>query len=483
MEPTPSNLRMLPKRPSGADHIQLRATDPYGFDPEFESTIVFRMCTHRRFFDALSSSLNHKLFSSRIPQLLIDAAQTCAETLQKSPQNYELVLETVAAFVRKGKASEDELIPCRDYLERAEERTLPAWTDTRKLLVQTLMRYLELEVVTESREAFGKHKGLEPIKHIIKKAQKLEYNSGNIGTFCNEEAAALIRQLVTAERLGTGIKELDVRLKGGFMRGSTIAFVGGTGAGKSMMLTQMAFYITCILKENVTLATFELAEAWQHARYMACATGVPTNELIQQPEAALALLNQMYPDRGRFKCKYFAPKEATMEGVLDWRDEFIEEEQLPYIGNLLDYFNKIRARDGKGAEHEIFNRTSDTLLNYNKERMCWGATACAPKADNDAPVARDANGKFPFPGAGKIGGAYAIAKNFDNIIQLVRVLRDGDGTKYTIYPVQTKDRLGCSEQEMFVGDEMVQDFTRARICTNSLQPIMELPTVEVPLNW
>ncbi len=70
--------------------------------------------------------------------------------------------------------------------------------------------------------------------------------------------SALLDHQVSRERIATGIGELDDALGGGVRKGSTVLFIGGTGAGKTILASRVAL-AACKRGERTIFQSFEEA--------------------------------------------------------------------------------------------------------------------------------------------------------------------------------------------------------------------------------
>ena len=225
-----------------------------------------------------------------------------------------------------------------------------------------------------------------------------------------------------------------------------------------------------VRKENVTLATLELPQALQLARHFANALDLDFEEVLRKPEEALLRYQDLYPNAGRLKIRYFDGDSATMKHIKEWREDLKQEYGEDFRGNFIDYLNLLAPSKGNyDGDTKRLDLVSRELCEYGKSEMCWNYTASAPTRDNDKIEIKDASGKFKLPTNGGVGGAYAISKNVDNNVWLVRVAAsEFDLENYDIYAVGTKDRLGASRKSMWISEPFKPNFINSRIDINTI---------------
>ena len=91
-------------------------------------------------------------------------------------------------------------------------------------------------------------------------------------------------------QISTGWQPLDKKLFGGFNRGALNIFAGGSGAGKSLFLQNLAVN-WAIAGLNVCYISFELSEHLTAMRLDAMMTNIPTKKVFPEIETELLVFN------------------------------------------------------------------------------------------------------------------------------------------------------------------------------------------------
>ena len=106
----------------------------------------------------------------------------------------------------------------------------------------------------------------------------------NLGTDYYENPADRLTTLRDRDgRTTTGWKSIDKKLYGGFNKGELNIFAGGSGAGKSLFLQNLALNWS-IEKLNVVYVSLELSEGLSAMRLDSMSTAIPSKEIMKNIE-------------------------------------------------------------------------------------------------------------------------------------------------------------------------------------------------------
>ena len=153
------------------------------------------------------------------------------------------------------------------------------------------------EWLLDEFEKFARHKALErailesadllekgdygPVEAKIKAAVQISL-AKDMGTdYFYDPRSRLLKLKDNNGQVSTGWKGIDQKLYGGFNRGELNIFAGGSGAGKSLFLQNLAVNFASV-GLNVLYVSLELSEELTSMRIDSMMTGITTREIFKQ---------------------------------------------------------------------------------------------------------------------------------------------------------------------------------------------------------
>ena len=175
------------------------------------------------------------------------------------------------------------------------------------------------EWLLDEFEKFARHKALErailesadllekgdygPVEAKIKAAVQISL-AKDMGTdYFFDPRTRLLKLKDNNGQVSTGWKAIDQKLYGGFNRGELNIFAGGSGAGKSLFLQNLAVNFASV-GLNVLYLSLELSEELTSMRIDSMVTGVTTREIfknIDDVEIKVKVAGKKY---GNIQVKY-----------------------------------------------------------------------------------------------------------------------------------------------------------------------------------
>ena len=211
--------------------------------------------------------------------LLADAESFARSQNIFDPKSFDRKLQPIAEFI-KNYAEEYKILPEVDQVNAKFDTKLK----TAKDLDPSHFAWL-----LDEFETFSRHKALErailesadllekgdygPVEDKIKDAVNIGLTR-DMGTDYFEDPKGRLERLKNSNgQISTGWANLDKKLFGGFNRGELNIFAGGSGAGKSLFLQNLAInWATAGL--NTCYISFELSEALVAMRMDAMITDI-----------------------------------------------------------------------------------------------------------------------------------------------------------------------------------------------------------------
>lgn len=177
----------------------------------------------------------------------------------------------------------------------------------------------------ESIEAFCRHRALElailsgvdllgegnyaEVESRVKAAMQISLMT-DLGTdYWSDPRARLERMRDRSNYFTTGWAAMDEKLYGGFARGALNVFAGGSGAGKSLILQNLALN-WAYRNLNVVYFTLELSEDLVSSRLDAMVTGYGTRDILRRVDDVVPSVLMHGRDAGTLRVKKF-PEAGT----------------------------------------------------------------------------------------------------------------------------------------------------------------------------
>ena len=233
-------------------------------------------------------------------------------------------------------------------------------------------------------EKFCRHKALEAA--ILKSYDKLEKKEyGAVEKIIKDAVQlGLAKHLGTdywadpAQRLGsikesngqtsTGWKTFDAKLYGGFNRGELNIFAGGSGAGKSLFLQNLAInWAKAGL--NTLYVSLELSEGLTSMRLDAMNTGMGTKELFKNLEDVDMKIRMMGKKAGKLQIVQL-PNGCTVNDLRAYIKTYEAETNVKVDCVLLDYLDLMFPVSVKVSAENLFIKdkyVSEELRNFAME--------------------------------------------------------------------------------------------------------------------
>ncbi len=336
-----------------------------------------------------------------------------------------------------------------------------------------LHNYLQIEHhdwLLQDFELFTRHKELE--KAIIESTTLLENGDYNIV----EEKIKLAVQISLQKDLGTnywenpkerllnikskngqistGWDDLDKLLYGGFNIGELNIFTGGSGAGKSLFLANLA--VNWISKNlNVLYVTLELSEDLVAMRMDAMMTNVPTKDIFKNIDDIDAKIKIIAKHSGNLQIKYLPSGKCTND-VRSYAKEYEMKTNSKIDAIIIDYLDLLMPNSGKVSPAELFVKdkfVSEELRNFAMEKKCILVTA--------SQLNRSAVDEVEFDHSHIAGGISKI-QTADNVFAIFTSKHLRDQEKYQLQLLKTRSSSGVGQKI-----ELNYDTNSLRISNNT----------------
>ena len=241
-------------------------------------------------------------------------------------------------------------------------------------------------------ETFSRHKALEsailqsadllekgnyaPVEDMIKDAVSIGLTR-DLGTDYFEDPKGRLEFLKNSHgQVSTGWPAIDRKLFGGFSRGELNIFAGGSGAGKSLFLQNLALN-WALAGLNVVYISFELSEELAAMRIDAMVTNIPTRQVMKSMSDVEMKVKMVSKKSGHLQLKYL-PASSTIMDLRTYIKELELKNKKKIDAVLIDYLDLMMPKSKKVSPSDLFVKdkyVSEELRNFAVENQCLLATA------------------------------------------------------------------------------------------------------------
>ena len=236
----------------------------------------------------------------------------------------------------------------------------------------------------------------------------------------------------------TGWKNFDKKLFGGFNRGELNIFAGGSGAGKSLFLQNLA----CNYAEqglNVCYVTLELSEKLTAMRIDAMMTETPTREIYKDLDTVDLKVKMKAKTSGKLRIKYI-PAGATALDVRAYIKEFEIQHSLQCDVILIDYLDLLMPMNKRVSPSDLFVKdkyVSEELRNVAVDMNCLLITASQLNRAGVEEIEFDHS---------HISGGLSKIQTADNVIGIFTSRAMRERGKYQIQFMKTRSSSGVGHK-------------------------------------
>ena len=236
----------------------------------------------------------------------------------------------------------------------------------------------------------------------------------------------------------TGWKQFDKKLFGGFNRGELNIFAGGSGAGKSLFLQNLA----CNYSEqglNVVYITLELSEKLTAMRIDAMMTETPTREIYKDLDTVDLKVKMKAKTSGKVRIKYI-PAGATALDVRAYIKEFEIQHNLKCDVILIDYLDLLMPMNKRVSPSDLFVKDKYVSEELRNVAVDMNALLITASQLNRASVE-----EIEFDHS-HISGGLSKIQTADNVIGIFTSRAMRERGKYQIQFMKTRSSSGVGHK-------------------------------------
>lgn len=360
--------------------------EPYELHPGFEELVVYYCATNTQFWSRVGHAVEPERLRHPLGKLVFDTARLIAKDTGKGPDAGLITVQRLAARMYEGKVTQGELTAVNDLIDRVCDMPPPKVEDVIEELLPIVRRALHRLGIMMATDDYAKKGDFRLVESIFEKARRL----GEVELVDGSRLAPVsfdeIAKLKLADRLPTGVIELDLQL-GGLRVGELGVWIGDSGGGKSQALAHQA--AESIRNGHLTgFITLELPKPVQLARLFANITGMPVNQILdneQDREEARRRMGLAEPLLGICEVADMPPQATTVRDIVEWITAKEQEHQTKMRAIIIDYADKLHDPKVRDNDYVGMRNVYEALrrdIAVAREMWVWTASqATRPNKD------------------------------------------------------------------------------------------------------
>ncbi len=379
-----------------------------------------------------------------LEMFLADAESFARASNIFTPRSFDRKLQPIAKFI-KDYVEEYKVMPEVDQVNAKHDIKLKGAKDLDPSHFSWLL---------DEFETFSRHKALEgailqsadllekgdyaPVEDMIKDAVAVGLTR-DLGTDYFDDPKGRLEFLKNSNgQVSTGWPAIDKKLFGGFNRGELNIFAGGSGAGKSLFLQNLAVN-WAMAGLNVVYISFELSESLAAMRIDAMTTNIPTRQVMKQMSDVEMKVKMLKKKAGNLQLKYM-PSGYTIMDVKTYIKELELKNKKKIDAILIDYLDLMMPKSKKVSPSDLFVKdkyVSEELRNFAVESQCLLATASQLNRASVEEIEFDHS---------HIAGGLSKVQTADNVIGIFTSRAMRERGRYQIQFMKTRSSSGVGHK-------------------------------------
>ena len=379
-----------------------------------------------------------------LEMFLADAESFARASNIFTPKSFDRKLQPIAKFI-KNYVEEYKVMPEVDQVNAKHDIKLKGAKDLDPSHFSWLL---------DEFETFSRHKALEgailqsadllekgdyaPVEDMIKDAVAVGLTR-DLGTDYFEDPKGRLEFLKNSNgQVSTGWPAIDKKLFGGFNRGELNIFAGGSGAGKSLFLQNLAVN-WAMAGLNVAYISFELSESLAAMRIDAMTTNIPTRQVMKQMSDVEMKVKMLKKKSGNLQLKYM-PSGYTIMDIKTYIKELELKNKKKIDCILIDYLDLMMPKSKKVSPSDLFVKdkyVSEELRNFAVENQCLLVTASQLNRASVEEIEFDHS---------HIAGGLSKVQTADNVIGIFTSRAMRERGRYQIQFMKTRSSSGVGHK-------------------------------------
>ena len=388
-------------------------------------------------------------YSFDVQKLYLEMFLADAESFARAqnifePTSFDRKLQPIAKFVKE-YSEEYKVMPDVEQVNAKHEIKLKSAKDLDPSHFSWLL---------DEFETFARHKAMEkailesadllergdynPVEDKIKQAVSISLTK-DLGTDYFEDPRARLEALKNSNgQVSTGWPNVDKKLYGGFNRGELNIFAGGSGAGKSLFLQNLAVnWASAGL--NCVYVSFELSEALCAMRLDSMMANIPTKQVMKDIDNVEMKVKMMGKQSGGIQIKYI-PSGSNVNDIKAYIKELQLKQKKKIDCILIDYLDLMMPKSKKISPADLFIKdkyVSEELRNFATESQMIMATASQLNRASVEEIEFDHS---------HISGGLSKVQTADNVIGIFTSRAMKERGRYQIQFMKTRSSSGVGQK-------------------------------------
>jgi len=358
--------------------------------------------------------------------------------------SFDRKLQPIAQFIKE-YSDEYKLMPDVDQVNAKHEIKLKSAADLDPSHFNWLL---------DEFEVFARHKAMEkailesadllekgdynPVEDKIKEAVNISLTK-DIGLDYFEDPKSRLEALKDSNgQVSTGWPNVDKKLYGGFNRGELNIFAGGSGAGKSLFLQNLAVnWATAGL--NCVYLTFELSEKLCAMRLDSMMANIPTRQVMKDIANVEMKVKMMQKKSGGIQIKYM-PSGCNVNDLKAYIKELQLKTKKKIDCILIDYLDLMMPKSKRVSPADLFIKdkyVSEELRNFATESQMIMATASQLNRASVEEIEFDHS---------HISGGLSKVQTADNVVGIFTSRAMKERGRYQIQFMKTRSSSGVGQK-------------------------------------
>jgi len=388
-------------------------------------------------------------YSFDVQKLYLEMFLADAESFARAqnifePTSFDRKLKLIAKFVKE-YSEEYKVMPDVEQVNAKHEIKLKSAKDLDPSHFSWLL---------DEFETFARHKAMEkailesadllergdynPVEDKIKQAVSISLTK-DLGTDYFEDPRARLEALKNSNgQVSTGWPNVDKKLYGGFNRGELNIFAGGSGAGKSLFLQNLAVnWASAGL--NCVYVSFELSETLCAMRLDSMMANIPTKQVMKDIDNVEMKVKMMGKQSGGIQIKYI-PSGSNVNDIKAYIKELQLKQKKKIDCILIDYLDLMMPKSKKISPADLFIKdkyVSEELRNFATESQMIMATASQLNRASVEEIEFDHS---------HISGGLSKVQTADNVIGIFTSRAMKERGRYQIQFMKTRSSSGVGQK-------------------------------------